>query len=70
MTVGDFYDLINQIAPFDTQMEFDNSGLLVGSASQEVNTVLFALEGAERIAAAYPLIALTAVTESSVRFFH
>ena len=30
MTVGDFYDLINQIAPFDTQMEFDNSGLLVG----------------------------------------
>ena len=26
MTVGDFYDLINQIAPFDTQMEFDNSG--------------------------------------------
>ncbi len=44
MTVGDFYDLINQIAPFDTQMEFDNSGLLVGSASQEVNTVLFALD--------------------------
>ncbi|MBO4471088.1 MAG: Nif3-like dinuclear metal center hexameric protein [Clostridia bacterium] len=44
MTVRDFYDLINQIAPFDTQMDFDNSGLLVGSASQEVSSVLFALD--------------------------
>ena len=44
MTVRDFYDLINQIAPFDTQMDFDNSGLLVGSASQEVSGVLFALD--------------------------
>ena len=32
------------MAPFGTQMESDNSGLLVGSAAGEVNTVLLALD--------------------------
>ncbi len=31
MTVQDIYSLINSVAPFDTQMDGDNSGLLVGS---------------------------------------
>ena len=44
MTVQHLYDLINRIAPFETQAEFDNSGFLVGSASQKVDTVLFALD--------------------------
>ena len=44
MTVKDVYDLIDHAAPFETQMESDNSGVLVGSASQIVNTILFALD--------------------------
>ena len=44
MTVKDVYDLIDHAAPFETQMESDNSGFLVGSASQIVNTILFALD--------------------------
>lgn len=44
MTVQDFYDLIDRIAPFETQMESDNSGLLVGSGTQETDTVLLALD--------------------------
>ena len=44
MTVQDVYDLIDHAAPFETQMESDNSGFLVGSASQIVNTILFALD--------------------------
>ena len=32
MTVKDIYDLIDRTAPFETQADFDNSGLLVGSA--------------------------------------
>ena len=44
MTVQDFYSLIDSMAPFGTQMESDNSGLLVGSAAGEVNTVLLALD--------------------------
>ena len=44
MTVKDVYDLIDHAAPFETQMESDNSGFLVGSASQIVNIILFALD--------------------------
>ena len=44
MTVKDVYDLIDHAAPFETQMESDNSGFLVGSSSQAVDTILFALD--------------------------
>lgn len=44
MTVKEIYGLIDRLAPFETQMEGDNSGFLVGSASQEVSAVLFALD--------------------------
>ena len=68
MTVQDLYDLIDRIAPFDTQEEYDNSGFLVGSAAQEVDTILFALDvtepvidravslGAQLIITHYPLM--------------
>ena len=44
MTVQQIYDQIDLFAPFDTQVDDDNSGLIIGSSSQEVNTVLFALD--------------------------
>ena len=44
MTVQDIYSLINSVSPFDTQMDGDNSGLLVGSPAAEVSGVLFALD--------------------------
>ena len=31
MTVQNIYDLLNAVAPFETQEPYDNSGLLVGS---------------------------------------
>ena len=43
------YELIDRIAPFTTQMEGDNSGLLVGSASQETDAILFALDVSEPV---------------------
>ena len=49
MTVQDVYDLIDRFAPFDTQVEEDNSGLLVGSAGQEITAVLFALDVTEAV---------------------
>ena len=49
MTVQDLYALIDRFAPFETQAEFDNSGFLVGSAAQEVNAVLFALDLSDRV---------------------
>lgn len=43
-TVGEIYKVIDEIAPFSSALEFDNPGLLVGSAEQTVSTVLLALD--------------------------
>jgi dinuclear metal center YbgI/SA1388 family protein len=43
-TVGEIYQFINDFAPFDTAMDFDNCGLLAGSEKTEVKTVLLALD--------------------------
>lgn len=43
-TVKDIYKYIDSIAPFDTQEEWDNSGLLVGDENKAVKKALFALD--------------------------
>lgn len=43
-TVKDIYNYIDSIAPFNTQEEWDNSGLLVGDENAEVTKILFALD--------------------------
>ncbi|MBQ3278632.1 MAG: Nif3-like dinuclear metal center hexameric protein [Clostridia bacterium] len=49
MTARQIYDIIDAVAPFETQSEFDNSGFLVGSPSREVSGVLFALDVTESV---------------------
>ena len=49
MNVQTVYNVIHSVAPFDTQMESDNSGLLVGSPRQEVTRILFALDVTETV---------------------
>ena len=67
-TVNDIYNYIDSIAPFATQEEWDNSGLLVGDKNAEVSKILFALDvtsdiieqaidcGAELIITHHPII--------------
>lgn len=67
-TVKRIYDYINEIAPFETQMDFDNSGILVGDNGQEVTSVIVTLDitkevikeakdkGAELIISHHPVI--------------
>ena len=67
-TVKDIYKFIDKIAPFNTQEEWDNSGLLVGNENQNVNKIMFALDmtadvanqaincGADLIVTHHPLI--------------
>ncbi len=43
-TVKEIYNLIDSFAPFDSQEEWDNSGLLVGNENKDVNKILFALD--------------------------
>lgn len=42
--VRDIYDYIDAKAPFSTQMDFDNAGLLVGDRNAEVARVMVALD--------------------------
>lgn len=44
VTVGDVYRRIDEIAPFSLQEDWDNAGLLIGSAEREVDTLLCALD--------------------------
>ena len=39
MTVNDIYNLIDKIAPFDTQLGFDNAGLLIGDGNKKVTKI-------------------------------
>lgn len=44
LSVQQIYDFINERAPFETQVAYDNSGLLVGHPQQTVTGVHFALD--------------------------
>lgn len=39
MKIREIYDYINEIAPYEMQLGFDNSGLNIGSADSEVNKI-------------------------------
>lgn len=42
--VSDIFDFINLIAPFDTQAEWDNSGLLIGNKERIVSKIAVCLD--------------------------
>lgn len=44
VTVQELYQIIDQFAPFSTQLSFDNSGFLVGESQSQVSHVLVALD--------------------------
>lgn len=44
LTVQQIYDFINERAPFETQLGFDNSGLLAGNPANEVRGIHVALD--------------------------
>lgn len=79
-TVNEIYALLDQKAPFRTQLGFDNAGFLVGHGEQNVTNVLVALDitpevieeaierGVQLIVAHHPVIwdKLGRVTDESV----
>lgn len=48
-TVQEIYDFVDQYAPFDTQMDFDNAGLLTGSMTMAVTGVHLALDCTHKV---------------------
>lgn len=81
-TVKDIYNFIDSFAPFASQEEWDNSGLLVGNENATVNKIIFALDatedvlnqavesGADLIITHHPVIfrPLSAVTQSTLAY--
>ncbi len=49
MTVQEVLDWLDSVAPFDTQEDFDNSGLQLGHAKQSVRGILLALDATEQV---------------------
>lgn len=48
-TVLDVYKVVDQMAPFDLQMSFDNAGFLVGHQRQAVTKILVSLDITEEV---------------------
>ncbi len=80
--VKDFYGYLNSIAPFETQEDWDNSGMLVGDMNAEVKKAAVVLDitheeikkakaiGADLIISHHPVIfnPIKSVTKGSVPF--
>lgn len=80
--VKDFYSYLNSIAPFETQEDWDNSGMLVGDMEAEVKKVAVVLDitheeikkakaiGADLIISHHPVIfnPIKSVTKGSVPY--
>lgn len=49
LTVARVYELLDALAPFDTQADFDNAGLLVGDPQAEVTGIHLALDVTDRV---------------------
>ena len=49
-TVRDIFAQMDQWAPFETQMDFDNAGFLVGRGEREVRKILVSLDITEPVA--------------------
>ena len=79
--VKDIYQAIDRWAPFNTQMDFDNSGFLVGRGERLINRILVALditepvieEAKKRITAAFlykSLCDINAALRKDKSFYH
>ncbi len=49
MKIIDIYNLIDDVFPFNTQCEWDNSGILVGNINDELTGVLLALDVTDNV---------------------
>ncbi len=49
ITANELYEAINQFAPFETAMSFDNVGILIGSSETSSDSVLTALDATKSV---------------------
>ena len=44
MTVGEIYELLDELSPFELQEKWDNSGLLLGEKSQKIDRLILSVD--------------------------
>ena len=44
MRLGEIYEILDEISPFETQESWDNSGLIVGSAERRIEKIVLSLD--------------------------
>ena len=49
MKISEIYAYLNELSPFEIQESWDNSGLLVGDFSQEINTIALSIDVDENL---------------------
>jgi dinuclear metal center YbgI/SA1388 family protein len=54
MTIGEIYDQLDVLSPFELQEPWDNSGLLVGAREDRVETICLSLDVDEHVLASVP----------------
>ena len=51
MKLSEIYDFLDKLSPFETQVSWDNSGLLLGNLNDEIQTIYISLDVDEKIVA-------------------
>ena len=54
MKISEIYDFLNELSPFELQESWDNSGLLVGDFSQEIEQVALSIDVDEALIESLP----------------
>ena len=67
MTVREIYDAIDRIAPFQTAMDFDNVGILIGDENADVTKTLLCLDVTPRVLREAKSIGVELIRTSSMR---
>jgi len=49
MNVKEIYSFLNELSPFEIQEKWDNSGLIVGSFSQDISTIVVSIDVDEKL---------------------
>jgi dinuclear metal center YbgI/SA1388 family protein len=49
MTIEDIYKFLDSLSPFEIQEKWDNSGLIVGSFSQEISKIVLSIDVDEKL---------------------
>ncbi len=54
MTLGEIYTKLDELSPFSLQEEWDNSGLIVGSRRQQIDTIVLSIDADEALIDSLP----------------